>query len=700
MKNVSPLALPRLKVDFETYSDAPLKGKDSVGAWRYAEDPSTEILCLGYRFLGDKGDPSIWWPDQPFPQEIIEHIKAGYAVSAHNAQFEIAIWTRQLNEKLGIPMPKFWIDTMASCAYRALPLSLEDAGEVLNLEVKKDKRGKFLLDKLAKPQKVSKKQPLKRIKTPELIKELGDYCKNDVVTEEELAKKIGDLPLSEYKLWILDQKINKRGVFIDREAVLKAMDLVQNVSKNLEAELSNIINIQDSNGNVLPVTGKQTEVIRAWCNNNGCNIPNMQAETVEQTLKHDWLSPEVRRALEIRQSLSKSSVSKLNKFHHCVCNDGRIRGLLQYHGAGTGRWSGRLVQPQNFPRGSVKSDKSVSSADLMEIMIQSIKTNDAESISAFVGNPLDVVSSSLRGMIQAEKGNKLFVADFSAIEARVLMWLAECHDGINAFVIQDTTGGTDIYCEMAQTVYQKPINKKDNPVERHLGKTLILGCGYQMSGSKLLIQSEADLARVGIKLTPQEADKYVSLYRDKYEEVPQLWRGLEQAAVECVQTRKRTGYKKIWFEYVVDKAGPWLTLILPGGEKLWYYKPFVEPRTIPFIDKITGERATFTKDNLSFWGKDSKKGGTWSVVSTYGGMLTENAVQAIARNLLVSGMWRCEQNGYPIVLTVHDEVVSERPDDGKGSYKELESILSGPLPPWAKGCPVAAEGWEGYRYRK
>jgi DNA polymerase len=313
------------------------------------------------------------------------------------------------------------------------------------------------------------------------------------------------------------------------------------------------------------------------------------------------------------------------------------------------------------------------------------------------GEPLAAISSALRGMFIASPGKKLYVADFSAIEARVVMWVAKQENALRAFRESDRGEGPDIYCVFAESVVGHPVSKKD-PERASVGKIGVLGCGYQMGWSKLQLQ--ASQATPPTFLGDEMAQKIVKTFRTEYDEVPDLWRGLEDAAIHAAKHRTRTKYLCIGFEFVEDAAGPWLTMILPSGRRLWYFRPEVAPVTISYEDKVTGETKTFTKDQLTYEGKDNKKSGAWQRVSTYGGMLTENAVQAIARDLMVASMIRAEENGYPVILTVHDEVISERDDDGTGDVKEFEALIAGPNPPWATGLPVAAEAWTGYRYRK
>lgn len=669
------LELPRIMIDFETFS---ILDVTDCGAWAYGEHPSTEILCMGYKI--GKAKARLWTPDLPFPQEIIDHVNAGYVIEAHNVAFERAIWYHILHVQMGIPLPTRWVDTMASCAYRGLPMALDKVGKVLNLPIQKDKRGKYLITKLCSPQKPTKKNPDTRNRDWDLLQELYDYCVRDVEAEYALLEAIGDLPYGEYKVWVLDQTINHRGVMIDAEAVYGAQKIIDTVFTALVAELKEITDNKVQ-------SGSEIEKIKDWLANQGYPLPNLQANTIEAELKQKYLSDKARRVLEIRQQLSLASIKKIGKFVETLNRDNRIRGILQYHGAATGRWAGRLVQPQNFPRKTAKN---------IEEIIEAIKTGDAEYIDAVYGEPLAVISSALRGMFLATPGTELFVADFSAIEARVVMWVAGQENALEAFHKYDRKEGPDIYCVMAESIYGRPIDAKVDKAERQLGKIGVLGCGYQMGAARLQEQAANDYKTI---ISFEMAEKIVNTYRETYSEVKDLWRYLEDAAVTCVKHKKRTRYKKIGFEYITDNAGEWLTMILPNGRRLWYYKPELYEAVIPYKDKKTGEMKKWVKDSLTYEGRDNKMGGVWTRISTYGGMLTENAVQAIARDLMVEAMGRSERAGYKIVMTIHDEVVAERPI-GEGDIKEFEHIIAGPNPKWAEGCPVAAEGWHGTRYKK
>jgi DNA polymerase len=705
---------PRILCDFETYSELDVR---DVGAWAYAAHPSTEVLCLAYKIPGQKTE--IWIPGQDFPQILIDHIEQGFPIEAHNCQFERAIWTEVLAPQFLVPIPKTWIDTMATCAYRSIPLSLDKAGEALNLAIQKDKRGKYLISKLCQPRKPTKKDPSTRNRDPLLLAELYEYCKTDVDAEYELSVTLGDLPKAEFGTWVMDQRINVRGVLVDVEAVYGALKIVNTITRNLEAELVTL-----TEGVVS--TGGEVAKILKWCKDMGAYwLVNLQAGHIEDCLK-DWFKYDEKgdliydkedefdntyriwRVLKIRQLLSRASTKKLIKFRDCRSADDRVRCLLQYHGAGTGRWAGRGVQPQNFPRGALDIAKHAKFGGnaLIEALLECIRHGDADLLELHFGDPMEAIASALRGMFISAPGKKFFVADFAAIEARVLMWLAGQMDAVSVFAEFDRAekekpgSGIDIYCAMATKIYGYQVLKDVHKDERQQGKVVILGCGYQMGGGALQTQAAQNY---GVIITLERAKELVEIFRNTYDRVPAFWKEIEWAAISAVKHKKRTEIVsengvKLGFEYIHDAAGPWLTMILPNGRRLWYFQPGLERKTIHYEDKATGEIKSFEKDTLYYSGRSNKKGGAWTRVWSYGGMLTENAVQAIARDLMVAAMRRVEAAGYEIVLTVHDELLAEG-DEGRDE-KEFEALVAGPNPDWAKGCPVAAEGWKGPRYRK
>lgn len=675
-------------VDFETYSECDL---NECGATVYAQHSTTEIMCMSYR---DKTMPKalVWVPGrEPFPQKVIDHINAGGCIEAHNAGFERAIWRYICVPKLGLPWPKRWKDTMATCAYKALPQSLDEVGEVLNLKIRKDKRGKFLLQKLSKPQKPTKKNPERRNRDPLLLEELYVYCGIDADAEWELKETIGELPQAEYRIWVLDQKINDRGVCVDTDAVHAAIKVVELVEQALNKEIKEITGGMVESGSKLPD-------MKAWFATKNCAVGDLTADTVKRALERKNLDPVVRRVFQIRQTLSKASAKKLVKFLSCCAADGRLHGLLQYHGAGTGRWAGRLVQPQNFPRGDevILSlfAKVFGEADEQGMvgLIDSIKAINPEYLDILYGDAMNAIASALRGMIVAGPGKKFYVADFAAIEARVTAWLYDEQWKLDAFAEIDAgrgyKGSDDVYCAAAAMIFGRPIKKKADKPERQIGKMCELAFGYQ---GGIGAWRNFDSRQPGDKgyVEDEQVDKYKIAWRQAHPNIVSGWYGIEETAINAVRFEGPHSYGPVTYEKVTDKAGTWLTCTLPNGRKLWYYNPEVES----YIDRFGRE-----KWELTYEGRDNKHDGIWSRIKTYGGMLTENVVQAISRDLMVEAMIRVEQADYPIVLTVHDEIISEV-DFSFGSEEEFDKLMT-VIPPWAEGCPITASGWSGIRYHK
>lgn len=672
-----------------------------VGAWRYAEHPSTTILCFSYQFGPDA--PTKWWmPPMEFPAEIIAHLGTGGYIEAHNAMFEYAVWYHVLYKRQGMVMPTRWKDTMAVCAYRSIPMKLEKVGEVLNLATQKDPRGKTLIRELCQPRKPPKEPKLHHTKKgeltvasqrsldkfhawtkwnddPILLNELCSYCVTDTKTEAALGKMIGELPEDEYRIWLLDMRINKRGVYLDVEGVRAAMQLMDEMGTHGERALQTL-----TDGKVQ--TGGEIKAILGFCAEHGEHLPDLQAETVEEWLEDPSLPEIVRKVLELRQLLSKASVKKLQRMLDWRCDDGRIRGMLQYHGSGTGRWAGRGPQPQNMPRGdeNISGEKSAG----METLIDAIKERDLQLLEMLYGseNLAMAVSSALRGMFIAAPGMTLNVGDFSAIEARVLAWVAGEQWKLDAFAAIDRgegyKGSPDIYMATASGVYGYPVtDKKKQKEERQTGKTCELAFGYQGGVGAWRNFDSSD------KWTDAEVDEKKEAWRAAHPKTKAFWFGVEEAAVECVATGRPQHYREIGFEIVNDNAGRWFTIILPNKRRLWYYNPRL------FEGK-------FGRMQLEYEGRDNKKAGVWNQhVATYGGMLTENIVQAISRDLMVCAMIALEKANYPVILTVHDEVICETAIDF-GSEQEFKSIMESSNPIWAKGLPVSVGTFRKPRYEK
>jgi DNA polymerase len=397
---------------------------------------------------------------------------------------------------------------------------------------------------------------------------------------------------------------------------------------------------------------------------------------VATLLRRDDIPGATRAVLSIRQEAAKSSTAKLHVMQRAMNRDGRIRGLLQYMGARqTGRWAGRLLQPHNFPKGHIKPDD-------LEAVVADVKQADAklnfDLIEVLHGPPLDVMASLLRGCIVAAPGHDFIVVDFSAIEARILAWLANERELLHLF----STGG-DPYRAMAARVYGVP-RSEVTADQRFTGKTLVLSCGYQCGWENLRNRLEKE----NIYATPGEAREYIDTYRRSNQAIVNLWASMQDGAMEAIRN-PGVVYRNPRIAFVVKNGFLWMKL--PSGRLLAYMRPSIETVT------TIRDGEPWTRQEINFIGVDHITY-RWAALYTYGGKLTENAVQAIARDVLAAAMLRAEARGYKLVLHVHDELVTEVRRDF-GDVAELESIAA-EVPPWLAGCPIKAEGWRGPRYRK
>lgn len=716
---------PRATCDFETRSECDLK---ETGSWRYSLDPSTDIQCLVWRLpTWERGRTALWTPvNLEMPEEyyaglgdieeLICWIEDGGLVEAHNAWFERGIWTNILKPRYGWPIIPHhqWRCSAAKAASHALPRGLDDAASALNLSLRKDLDGHALMRKMSRPRKplkadvvewfdrhnagtcrvckgkgTYKRKPCERCKgegiLPVMVEDvppmpilwhesredydgLFAYCRQDVLAEEGVSSALPDLSPAETELYLLDQQINERGFQLDEDAVDAALGLIDAETRRLNRHLTIA-----TSGAV--ERASQRARLTSWLEQHGVTLENTQAQTITDTLGRTDIDLVPRFALRILQELGRSSTSKYERMKQWKCPDGRVRGGLLYHGAATGRWSGSGVQPHNFVRGTLKMTQ--------DRLWDMLKTGDPELIRGMLddkGHPVKslmlALSNGLRGAICAPEGCELFVADYAAIEARVLLWLAD-DPHVELF-----RTGVDIYCDMASDIYNRPITKADAQ-ERQLGKATILGCGYQMGAEKFVMTA----AMYGVVITDQFSQGVVRTYRSKYSRVQQMWYDQADAAMDAVSTGERVTCGRITW-YVEKPRKRFLYAELPSGRRLAYAFPALMGSMTP-----RGWRQQLTFKSVSPFNHQ------WQRQRTYGGALVENLVQAIARDIMADAMLKCEETGiYRPVLSVHDELISEA-DMGTGDLKDYEALLATP-PVWASDCPIAAEGWVGTRYRK
>lgn len=635
----------QISIDFETYSECDIK---TAGGYNYAAHPTTEVICMAWAI--DDEAPQLWTPDQPFPERLSHALMWDNAeVWAWNAAFERAVWYHKILWKHDIGVADHrWNDTAALAATLALPRALGKCAEVLDLADQKDTRGRFLIQRLCKPYRGERRTD------QHLLDELYAYCKQDVVTERAIKNYIQRYkPMGEHErdVWLLDQEINWRGVGIDVPNVENALDLIIATAERLNAS---VVDLTDG---ALSGVGSRAQVM-SWCRDQGYRLGGYDKNAILAALADPALPANVRDVLKVRQTLGKASTSKYLAMQNLAGTDNRARGVFSYHGAQTGRWAGRGFQPQNLPRPAF---------DDADNCVKLFDQRDPELLEMLYGDPMVALSSTLRSMIVPAQGNRLLVVDFNAIEARVLAWLAGEQEPLDVFAT-----GQCIYCHAATSIYGRKITKKDKE-ERQIGKVAVLALGYQ--GGVGAFQTMAAAYRVEIE--DELADQIKVKWRKANKNIVRFWYDLEAAANNAVKHR---GHAFDAGPITFKCHGDFLFAKLPSGRRLAYYQP------------------RLGNNGLEFWGTDSRLGGRWAKLDTYGGKLAENVTQAVSRDLLADAMLRVEAAGYPVVMHVHDEIVSEVPKEF-GSLAEFEELIC-QMPDWATGLPMAVEGFECERYRK
>ena len=661
----------RAHIDIESFSKVDLR---KSGVFRYAEDPSTEVLCLSYAIGHEK--PQNWNPSMgPLPERLLDFILSGGKCAAHNAGFELTVLSGPAGQKIGFPKvpPERWVDTAAKAAAHALPRDLGGCAKALRL-VNKDDAGKAVMMKLSRPRKPTKADPNPRYTPenyPDLFETLYRYCDNDVLVEQAIDERLPDLMPEEQSGWVLDYIINSRGLEIDMAAVEQVRQMAADYKELLEQEC-------------MVLTGgfksSQRDRIMEWCESQGYPLTGYTAEAIRDMLKadKDTMPPQVKRVLEIRKDCSRTSLKKYDALANAVGLDSRLRGMFLFHGAGTGRWSGRIVQLHNLPRGNVK--------DTIQAAEQ-ILYGDMKWLQALYPNLMDLFSSTIRSMIRARDGHEFLVCDFASIEARVLGWVA--NDPLYQKAFRE---GLDLYIVTASSIYGIPYDEIKAGVKaeikkykdmRQFGKMCVLGLGYQMGKKKFKDTCE----KQGVFVTDEMIEKGVDSYRATYKRIKALWNEVNDAAIRAV---KNPGLVFEAGRCKVSVRGEFLYIKLPSGRKLAYNTPKIIGQPAPWDAEQMLDQVTFMGENST-----TKK---WERQSSYGGKFVENIVQAIARDLLLFSMKQLELEGYTVIGHVHDEVIAEVPK-GFSSVERMEEVMTR-IPGWAKGCYVGAEGFASSRYRK
>ncbi|MCP4538517.1 MAG: XRE family transcriptional regulator [Chloroflexi bacterium] len=676
--------MPIAHIDFETRSAADLR---KVGAHKYAMHKTTDVLCMAYAF--DDEPVQLWKQGEELPVDLMQHVEAGGSVVAHNSSFELAIWNALIVD-LGGPelTPEQCRCTMAMALAMGLPASLDAAAKAVQLPISKDKTGAKIMLKLCKPRRIEKSGDIVWWDDPTDYETLYKYCVQDVEVERQLEARLVPLSEREQHVWVLDQHINSRGVFVDLPVIRNGILFAEKARDDLKDEIK-----RATMGALASVA--QVAKITAWCGDNGYPIDNLAAATIREALEGDDVPATVRRVLEIRQSYAKASTSKMNAMAAGACNDSRVRGTLQYHGAHTGRWAGRRIQPQNFPRPVMKETE-------INVALDRLEEADWDALRA-IGEPLNVLSDCLRGMIRAAPGNRLIACDFSSIEARALAWLAHEPEPLDVF-----ERGGDIYLHAASGIFNRKITKEDKD-ERQTGKVATLALGY--AGGVGAFQQMATAYRV--EVDDKRADRIKKAWRATHPNIVQYWHDIDAAAVKAMLNRGTV--IPVGKHIAFRRSGTFLQCRLPSGRKITY--PYPEVETCGYYKRLEDDKVVSVRQHKlntdPIYLAKKEAGETWerdtlfySAASgihflqhpTYGGKLVENIVQGVARDLMVWAMFRIEQAGYPIVMTVHDEIVVEVPKTF-GSKDEVECLMKR-VPGWARGCPIDVDAWEGSRFRK
>lgn len=651
-----------LNIDIETYSSVDIQ---KSGLYKYVQSPDFEILLFAYSINSGPTQIVDLAQGEQIPPDIITALgDPNVTKHAYNAAFE---WYC-LSKFFYTPIDQ-WRCTMIHGLYCGYTAGLAATAVALGLPQEKQKMtvGSSLIKLFCTPTTPNKKNG-GRTRTlphhePEKWKLFKEYCKQDVEVEKEIERRLSNFPVPkrEQKMWELDQLINAFGVKIDEQMVDSALYVDEVITNQLMGEAVSITGLDNPNS---------AQQVMGWLEKQGVKADNLQKETVSKLIKET--TGNVKRVLEIRQELAKTSVKKYQAMKEVVCEDGRVRGLLQFYGANrTGRWAGRLVQVQNLPRNYIETLAHARGL---------VKEKKIDALKLIYGNVSDTLSQLIRTAFVPSEGNVFVICDFSAIEARVVAWLAGEQWRLDVF---NTHG--KIYEASASQMFGVPLERivKGNPEYelRQKGKVAELALGYQGGPGALISMGALDQG-----LTEEELPDIVRRWRASNKRIVDLWYSLENAALSVMRTGQPAGVKGLILARESDIVNglDFLTITIPSGRKLFYAKPFLAENE-------------FGKEALYYYGlnQTTKK---WERISTYGGKLTENVVQAISRDCLAESLYRLHQAGYQTVMHIHDEVVLDVPRE-KADLDKIEAIMGAPIA-WAPGLPLKAEGFISEFYKK
>ena len=641
-----------LEMDIESFSDVDLI---KCGVYAYADSPAFEILLFAWSFDGGETQIIDLAQGEKLPAEVEDAIfDVSVTKTAYNANFERTCLSKYFGRY--IP-PESWHCSAVQAAMLALPRSLEDVGRVLGLDEQKMKEGKELIRYFCIPCKPTKANGGRTrnlpCHAPEKWELFKTYCKRDVDVEKSIRRKLHNFPIpeSEMELYRLDQRINDRGVLVDMGLVEQAIACERLHKEVVTKRAYELTGLENPNS---------VAQLKGWLGDKG-----MEAESLSKKAVADMIAEtdgEVEELLRLRLLMAKTSVKKYEAMERSVCSDGRVHGMLMFCGANrTSRWSGKIVQIQNLPKNYIPD---------LELARDLVKQGRFEDIELLYDSTPNVLSELIRTAFIPKPGCRFVVADFSAIEARVLAWLSGEQWRLDVF-----TSHGKIYEASASSMFHVPMEEitKGSPL-RQKGKLAELGLGFGGAAGALISMGALDMG-----LTEEELPPLVAAWRKANPHITQFWWDVDAAAIKAVTEKQKTKVGKIIFEY---KSGI-LFITLPSGRRLSYVKP-----------RMAVNR--FGRDSLTYEGISENK--KWSRIETYGPKLVENIVQGTARDLLAEAMLRVEKKGYPIVMHCHDEIIAEVPE-GIGSVDEMCEIMA-IQPKWAEGLPLRADGYSCSFYQK
>lgn len=641
-----------LAIDIETYSDVDLI---SCGVYKYSSSPHFEILLIAYSIDDEETVCIDVANGEEPPKEFMELLFDDTVTkTAFNANFERTCFSNYYQHSF---RPEAWRCTAVQAAMLALPLSLEGVGAVLGLDKQKMTEGKELIKYFCSPCKATKSNGGRTRNlpkdAPEKWRQFKTYCIRDVDVEKQIRQRLAKFPIPkrEQEIYCLDQRINDRGIMVDRNLVNHAVACDLLYKETATARAYELTGLENPNS---------VSQLKIWLKEKGLEVDSLAKDTVKDlSMKAEG---DVQEVLKLRLATSKTSVKKYEAIDRSVCAENRVHGLLQFYGANrTGRWAGRLVQIHNLPQNHLPD---------LELARALVSEGRYEEVELFYESTPNVLSELIRTAFVAKPGCRFIISDYSAIEARVLAWFAGEEWRLQVF---ETHG--KIYEASASAMFHVPIEEitKTSPL-RQKGKISELALGYGGAVGAL-----TSMGALKMGLTEEELPGLVSTWRSANPHITAFWWAVDEAAVTAVRDKKPSKVGRVSFEY---KSGI-LFVTLPSGRKLSYVKPRM------MLNK-------FGREGLTYEGiGESKK---WMRLETYGPKLVENIVQAASRDILAEAMLRLEKEGFDIVCHVHDEVVLEVPD-GKSSVEEVNEIMA-VNPVWTEGLPLKAAGFESPFYKK